>query len=172
MKKRYVLCFAHQIPFYQMQRVVLIERKKADWQLGRLNLPGGSIQEGETPEQAAVRELREETGLVASLADTRLLGEMEGEDWYVAICFCPYRNWHNGKEQVPETMCDEGTIHELVWREVMNDPRLIPNLRLIIPLCMSRLAGWKLIPAGAPGDGHTWVTVLGDITTQTAVRAA
>jgi 8-oxo-dGTP diphosphatase len=39
-------------------RILYVRKPKARWAL-----PGGKIEAGETPEQAAVRELREETGL-------------------------------------------------------------------------------------------------------------
>ena len=43
-------------------KVVLIQKKRPRWQSGRLNGVGGKIEPGETPEQAMVREFREEAG--------------------------------------------------------------------------------------------------------------
>lgn len=142
--KHYVLVFAHPIPFANTEDVLMILRKKDDWQTGKLNLLGGSIEDGETPEQAAVRELREEAGITGVLADTKVLGTLHSGRATVEVCFVPYRNWHDGAAQVPRTCCDEGEVIGIRWREAMNDPRLIPNLKFIIPLCQSRLSGWVM----------------------------
>jgi 8-oxo-dGTP pyrophosphatase MutT (NUDIX family) len=45
--------------------ILMIRKNHPDWQAGKLNFPGGHIEEGEQPEHAAYRELYEETGLVA-----------------------------------------------------------------------------------------------------------
>lgn len=144
--KRYVLAFAHMIPSDGANNLVLIERKKADWQQGKLNLPGGSVNDGELPEAAAFRELREETGIVAAKPDIKLLGSITGgsSGWWVDVCFCPYRRWFDGAEQAPRTLTDEGEIVSMPWRNAMHDPRLIPNLRIIIPFCQARAEGWQL----------------------------
>lgn len=44
---------------------------------GWWNLPGGGIEKGETPAEAAVREVREEVG-ITDLSDPRLVKEMDG----------------------------------------------------------------------------------------------
>lgn len=52
-----VLCF-----IIEKTRILLI-RKKRGLGAGKINAPGGRIEEGETPLEAAVRETREEVGL-------------------------------------------------------------------------------------------------------------
>lgn len=44
-------------------RVVVIKKERPAWQAGRWNFPGGKIEQGESPAQAAAREFQEETGL-------------------------------------------------------------------------------------------------------------
>lgn len=44
------------------------------------SLPGGGIEAGELPEHAAIRELAEETAIVAIASDLELLGETKGTD--------------------------------------------------------------------------------------------
>ena len=45
--------------------ILMIRKNRPDWQAGKLNFPGGHIEEGEQPDYAACRELYEETGLTA-----------------------------------------------------------------------------------------------------------
>lgn len=47
--------------------VLVIEKNRPAWQVGKLNFPGGKIEDGETPEEAIVREFREETGVETDL---------------------------------------------------------------------------------------------------------
>jgi 8-oxo-dGTP diphosphatase len=53
-------------------RGVVVVRRAIEPALGELCLPGGFIELGETWREAAVRELREETGLLADAAEVRL----------------------------------------------------------------------------------------------------
>ena len=56
---------------------VLLGRKKSGLGEGRLVGPGGKLEPGETPPEAAVREVEEEVGLVVDLADLQLMGELD-----------------------------------------------------------------------------------------------
>jgi 8-oxo-dGTP diphosphatase len=51
---------------------LLMVRRGIEPQLGQLGLPGGFIEDGESWQSAAVRELLEETGLVAEVAEVEL----------------------------------------------------------------------------------------------------
>ncbi len=58
-------------------RILLFQRAHEPWK-GTWNLPAGYVEVDETPAQAAVREVREETGLEVSI--TRLLGNYFFDD--------------------------------------------------------------------------------------------
>jgi 8-oxo-dGTP pyrophosphatase MutT (NUDIX family) len=84
-------------------------------------LPGGGIERGETPEQAALRELREEVGLVLTPADLRLAWRQQS--------FWDYRQ-------------DHVTIFEAELDDMptlLPDGREVVEARLISPLAV--LAG-------------------------------
>jgi 8-oxo-dGTP diphosphatase len=55
-----VLCFIRD------ERSLLLIRKKLGLGSGKINGPGGRLNPGETPEEAAIRETREEVGLLVS----------------------------------------------------------------------------------------------------------
>jgi ADP-ribose pyrophosphatase YjhB (NUDIX family) len=54
------------------RRGLVVVRRDIEPARGELALPGGFIEVGESWEEAAVRELREETGLLASATEVRL----------------------------------------------------------------------------------------------------
>ena len=73
-------------------RAVLMIRRGGEPFRGMLALPGGFVDVGETVEQAAVRELREETGVAVEADDLRLAGvySQPGRDprgWTVSVLF-------------------------------------------------------------------------------------
>lgn len=59
--KQYVLGFVLEIA---TENVLLIEKNRPTAQAGKLNGIGGKIEANESPEQAIVREIEEETGLI------------------------------------------------------------------------------------------------------------
>jgi len=64
-------------------------KKENDMHAGKWNGLGGKLERGETPEECAIREIREESGLL--VRNPRLRGVLtfpqfsQGEDWYAFV---------------------------------------------------------------------------------------
>lgn len=65
-----VLCFVRN----RSKKEILLIHKKTGLGAGLINAPGGRIESGETPEQAAVREISEEVGL--KVKDLNFAGDL------------------------------------------------------------------------------------------------
>ncbi|WP_285777226.1 NUDIX domain-containing protein [Microtetraspora sp. NBRC 13810] len=64
---------------------LLVVRRDVEPRRGGLALPGGFIDVGESWQEAAVRELREETGVVVAACDVRLFDVLSAPDGTVLI---------------------------------------------------------------------------------------
>ncbi len=96
---------------------MLVERGKEPWK-GWLAFPGGSIEAGETPEEAAIRELKEETALDAGslshviTVDLALEGKAYAKSYFLSV----YRALDvSGIEQAGD---DAAAIHWLTIEEM------------------------------------------------------
>lgn len=136
--KEYVLCFVPicKIENFTPSHVLLIRKLKPEWQKGLFNLPGGKIEAEESPYEAAERELMEETGLIpTSMAE---MGVLRGDDYtvYVIRCGVPYN-------AVPLQL--EAELLVVEWIDVtLASQFLIPNLKIVIPLCLADVKDWTL----------------------------
>jgi ADP-ribose pyrophosphatase YjhB (NUDIX family) len=98
---------------------------------GHWTLPGGGIHWGEHPEDALVREVHEETGLVLDsfeLAgiDSETLGEAAGRPAVHAVRFI-YRCVTSGEPQVVE---ENGSVDEAAWVS-LDDLNEMPTVTII-----------------------------------------
>lgn len=108
--------------------VVLIRKRRPDWQAGLLNGVGGKVEEGEFAHDAMVREFEEETGV-------------RHEDWRL---FCVLRDEVNGYEVHyfrafgDVTRCRTTTDEEieLVMPGAVPVSAVIPNLTWLIPMAL------------------------------------
>jgi 8-oxo-dGTP diphosphatase len=112
--------------------VVTIRKTKPAWQKGKLNGVGGKIEDGETPDQAMVREFREETGAqIVTERWTRYL-VMDGPGWRVFFFYA------KGEDRV-STKTEEEVVH--FWYGDRDSIReaVIPNLRWAIPMALDHM---------------------------------
>ncbi|MCA9872171.1 MAG: NUDIX domain-containing protein [Anaerolineales bacterium] len=129
--RSYVLGFA----FDSNDRCVLIDRNKDDWQQGRINGLGGSIEEGETAISAMMREFREECGVETASFDWRYILTVCNPEWKIAVF----------KGQIDESVtlsnCEEGDVF---WA-ASPPPRMDPTALWLYWLCRDgSLAGFNI----------------------------
>lgn len=133
---------------YCDSNVLVVHKDRPAWQKGRINLVGGKVEPGETPEQAAYRELFEESGLhMMSETDPdwggpAVCGRIVGND---CIIHCVNCNVAIG----PDTKLRprDGETEKVEWKQfwqIKDDPRLMPNLKVIIPLLFMDSRGWTI----------------------------
>lgn len=107
--------------FDKQGNVALILKNRPDWQQGRLNGVGGRIEPGETPEEAMVREFREEAGATVTW---RRFCRVYGEDYEVFY-------FSSQDPAAIRTMTDE----QVGWYPLDNLPdSILPNLKWLLPL--------------------------------------
>lgn len=140
----YVLVHARQIRMsgpkigQTRKKVLMVLKDRPAWQKGRLNLLGGKVEPGETPAEAAFRELKEESGIIA-MTMPRRHGQIIGVD---CIVHCFAVDVSDRKIEPREGETEKVEWYD--WRAVRVDPRLMPNLRVIIPLLHMGVAGWSI----------------------------
>ncbi len=119
--------------------VALIEKKRPCYLAGKLNGIGGGVERGETPEQAMVREMREESGVETSPYDWKLFATLNTErhdriDFLYSTCD------HAVKLQ---TLTDE-PVGWLALSDIQDSPKLNPNLHFFIPMALLHIKGWNV----------------------------
>jgi 8-oxo-dGTP pyrophosphatase MutT (NUDIX family) len=134
--KEYVLVYLERSEFGQ---ILMVLKDKPEWQKDRLNLIGGKIEPNETPEEAAFRELKEESGFGARTVT--LFGKIIAKD-AIVYCYKAFALWTRADIRPRHGETEKVSWH--TWAEVQLDKRLIPNLRVIIPLMQANVKDWSI----------------------------
>ena len=116
--------------FNSDRQILLLERPDGVHQGGFWSFPGGKVDEGETPLDAAVREFREETGLTGKR--WRHLGKASHSyddrklHFLFFVCFCSDTSSLNGES--PHAWAALDDLHGYPMPEANN--KLIPMLSI------------------------------------------
>jgi len=99
-------------------KILLLRRISQKWMDGKLQVPGGHTEPGESPLQAVLREAHEELGIAVGAADVRhfaTLAVKDGDNEYFALQF---------ELLVPENftfrIMEPHKCSELVWSDLEN----------------------------------------------------
>ena len=111
---------------------LLLRRSEENSSSGEWTFPGGKIENGENPEEAALRELKEETGLNGEIIETGEAYISEGEPGYWKI-FSSHVKVH--KKEV-ELNCEHSghkwlTLEQLKSHDTMGEMKSLKALDLI-----------------------------------------
>lgn len=135
--KMYVVGFMFDINDFS---VLLVEKRRPEWQYGRFNGPGGKIEaviehseydhERETGHQAMVREFKEETGIDTTIEDWTCFAEIHGDHdggWWM------YAFKAKGDLSKAEQMTDEPLV-QIDYGENLDLEPVVEGLQWLIPM--------------------------------------
>lgn len=118
--------------------VVLIRKERPEWQRGKFNGVGGKVEEGESYEDAMIREFHEETGVLTTLDDWRYFCSFKGHGThgpFVIKCF------EGSNEQIANdahTTTDEQVLLLPVNIVLQDQFAALDKLRWMVSLALDR----------------------------------
>jgi 8-oxo-dGTP diphosphatase len=116
-------------------RVALIRKNKPDWQAGKLNAIGGKIELGETPEEAMIREFKEETDLyIERWSKFCVLSDKRGWNVHFFYKTMPSSILYSARNMTDEEILVVITNGLKAWDRMENLDWLIP---MAIEACMN-----------------------------------
>lgn len=126
------------------QAVVLIQKKRPEWQYNLWNGVGGKVESGEQPYDAMVREFKEETGVL--VRDWQHLATLKGDNTLVH-CYAANNNGEFMRDV--RTVTDE-EIFVVPLKSLPTFPT-VDNLKWLIPLALQR-GKYKPVTVSFYGD--------------------
>lgn len=115
-----------------LTKVLLIRKRKPEWQRGKMNFPGGHIEEGETKADCVSREFEEEAGVKIASEQWKHIGTIENPgEYYVEFFTALYYPEVHGQ-------VESKTEESLAWESCMELPNnVISNLHWLVPFAMN-----------------------------------
>ena len=119
--------------FFITKRSILVEHHK-----GQISLPGGSIEEGESPEEASIRETNEEIGVLPDLI--KIIGSLSS--LYIPVSnfkIFPFIGWTEIKPEIIIQKNEVAKIFSICVHDLINDKyqekeeRVFLNNKVLVP---------------------------------------
>jgi mutator protein MutT len=154
------------IPFHsseadQAALILTIRASKLRKHAGQRAFPGGRIDAGETPEQAALRELEEEVGL--ALRPEHILGRLDDYPTRSGFVITPVVVWAGRTGSLTANPAEVESIHRIPVSELMRDdaPILEPTSNSPHPVLKMPLGNdWFAAPTAAIAYQFREVAIL------------
>lgn len=124
-------------PLSNPKMVLVILKNRPVCLSGRYNLPGGKLEAGETPEECALRELREETGIVAY--SPKVVGRIIGGYGLIYCVHCVI-------DQVENPISGVGETEKVSWQrwDDFKHMNMVPNLKAVLPMMMCGIENFSV----------------------------
>jgi mutator protein MutT len=125
MSEKHQVHVASYVIFRQENQILLTRRMNTGYHDGDYSLPSGHIENGEFPDQAAIREAEEEVGV--KINEPKFVLVMYSDDNY-ACFFFEVRSWDGEIRNCEEDKCDD-----VQWFELDQLPKnLTPEVKAAI----------------------------------------
>jgi 8-oxo-dGTP diphosphatase len=127
---------------YDKKYVMLVQKKKPEWQKGKFNAIGGHVNDRETPEKAMQRTFEKEAGIETLLInwehDVTLTSNSWHVDFYHTFSDAPFEGkrhsallLHSESRKESIYLCE---VNEVVTLSDM----IVSNLQWLIPICLDK----------------------------------
>lgn len=114
----------------ERNQVLLIQKDRPDWQVGKYNGIGGKIELGELPLHAMLREFEEEVGICTLTSHWEHFATTEGENCRVH-CFRAFSDKVHDYQQM------ESEVPQLLYVPLLNEYPTVPNVQWLVPMALS-----------------------------------
>lgn len=119
-------------------RVLLINKKRPEWQAGYLNGVGGKVESGESAEKAMEREFNEETGLILRWQAWTRFATIDSP---TAFVYCFWAVAPRAFLDSAKATTDEVPVVKSQGDMGRNFEELLPSVRYLVPLALVHMRG-------------------------------